>query len=421
MKRGAARRIIIRKNYLMKNNPTKSSQAVAFAVIKSDTDAIQNALLRAKEIALDSMAEAAATDSTDKFPFQTFRKIAEAKLLSAPLAPEFGGIGLGQESGSTLEMLQLLKHFGRGNLVVGRVYEGHYNALLLLRLFGTKEQFQKYAKEIVEDNKIFGVWNTEAGDGVKIEPLGGGKYRLQGAKTFSTGVDYVTRPFVNGALPDGGWQMCVVPMEKVETKIDASWWQPMGMKSTRSFRVDFTGVELIENDLIGAAGDYYRQPYFSGGAIRFAAVQLGAAEAIFDETRKYLRKLNRTNDPFQQMRLGEMAIAVESGNLWLAGASEKFDEYEKNPSAEGSENFLAYANMMRTAIGDICEIVMNLCVKCVGARGLNKPFHFERIIRDLTIYLRQPAPDASLAAVGSYVLENAKPNDDLWQNLTSGE
>ncbi len=68
--------------------------------------------------------------------------------------------------------------------------------------------------------------------------------------------------------------------------------------------------------------------------------------------------------------------------------------------------------MMRTAISDICEKVMNLCVKCVGARGLNKPFHFERIIRDLTIYLRQPAPDASLAAYGSYVLENAKPNDD---------
>jgi len=403
----------------MVNNSTsiKNPHAAAFAVAEKDyTSSIQDVLMQAKQLAADSMAEAAATDSTDKFPVETFRKIAIGKLLSAPLPREFGGIGLGLENGTTLEMLQLLKHFGRGNLVVGRVYEGHYNALLLLKLFGTKEQFQKYAKEIVEENKIFGVWNTEAGDGVKIEPLGAGKYRLQGAKTFATGVDYVTRPFVNGALPDGSWQMCVVPLEKVETKIDASWWQPMGMKSTRSFRVDFTGVELTETDLIGAAGDYYRQPYFSGGAIRFAAVQLGAAEAVFDETRKYLRELNRTNDPFQQMRLGEMAIAVESGNLWLAGAAEKFDEYERNPPAEGSENFLAYANMMRTAIGEICETMMYLCVKCVGARGLNKPYPFERIIRDLTIYLRQPAPDASLAAVGNYVLDSDKPNDVLWAN-----
>lgn len=398
----------------MKNNSDKSSHAVAFAVDDRDMNAIQKTITQAKNLVADAMAEAAATDSTEKFPAETFKKIAEAKLLSAPLPREFGGIGLGLENGTTLEMLHLLKHFGRGNLVVGRVFEGHYNALLLLKLFGTKEQFQKYAKEIVEANKIFGVWNTEAGDGVKIEPIGNGKYKMRGAKTFATGVDFVMRPFVNGAMPDGGWQMCVVPLETVETQIDSSWWQPMGMKSTRSFRVDFSGVELTETDLIGKPGDYYRQPYFSGGAIRFAAVQLGAAEAIFDETRKYLRELNRTNDSFQQARLGEMAIAVESGNLWLSGAARKFDEYETNPTGEQSENFLAYANMMRTAIEQICEKIMNHCVKCVGARGLNKPYPFERIIRDLTIYLRQPAPDASLAAAGEYVLKSEKPNDDLW-------
>jgi len=400
----------------MKNHSTENSHAAALAVAKRETSAIENALTQAARLVGDAMTEAAATDSTEKFPVETFRKIAAAKLLAAPLPKEFGGDGLALENGTTWEMFQLLKHFGRGNLVVGRVYEGHYNALLLLKLFGAKEQFKKYAAEVVAENKIFGVWNTEAGDGVKIEPLGGGKYRLRGAKTFATGVDFVHRPFVNGALPDGGWQMCVVPMERVNTRIDASWWQPMGMKSTRSFRVDFSGVELTENDLIGAPGDYYRQPFFGGGAIRFAAVQLGAAEAIFDETRKYLRELGRTGDAFQQMRLGEMAIAVESGNLWLTGAARKYDEYEKNPTDDESENFLAYANMMRTAIAGICETTMNLCVKCVGARGLNKPYPFERIIRDLTIYLRQPAPDAALAAVGDYALKSEKPNDDLWQN-----
>lgn len=393
---------------------SENARAAAKANEKSDFDEINDALRQAKIIADEAKTEAAATDFNEGFPTETFRKIAEAKLLAAPLPREFGGIGLGLENKTTRRMLQTLKHFGRGNLVVGRVYEGHYNALLLLKLFGAKKQFQKYAAEIIEENKIFGVWNTEAGDGVKIEPLENGKYRLKGAKIFATGVDYVTRPIVNGAMPGGGWQMCVVPMEKVRTNVDKSWWQPLGMKATRSFRVDFTGVALSANDLIGKAGDYYRQPFFSGGAIRFAAVQLGAAEAILDETRLYLRELNRTKDPFQQMRLGEMAIAVESGNLWLAGAARKFDEYEQNSTDERGEKFLAYANMMRTAIAEICETLINLCAKCVGARGLNKPYHFERIIRDLTIYLRQPAPDAALASVGEYILTDTKPNDDLW-------
>ena len=158
-----------------------------------------------------------------------------------------------------------------------------------------------------KSGKLFGVWNTEAGDGVKFFPHENGKFRLEGAKTFATGIDFVMRPMVNGALPDGGWQMCIVPLDETETETDASWWNPMGMRATRSFKIDFTGAEISRKNLIGAAGDYYKQPWFSGGAIRFAAVQFGAAEAIFDETRKYLQMLKRTDDPYQKMRLGEMA------------------------------------------------------------------------------------------------------------------
>ncbi len=370
----------------------------------------------AKNMMKSSMAEAAVTDFVESFPAETFKLITETKLHAAPLPTKFGGAGLGLENDTTLEMLRFLKYFGYGNLVVGRVYEGHFNALLLLELFANEKQFEKYALDVVEKNKIFGVWNTEAGDGVKIFPAGKDKFRLEGFKIFATGVDYVERPIVNGAMPDGGWQMCIVPMEKVETNVDASWWNPLGMKSTRSFRVDFTGIELTRDDLIGKPNDYYSEPYFSGGAIRFAAVQLGSAEAIFDETRKYLVKLNRTKDSFQQTRLGEMAINIESGNLWLEGAARNFENYRQNPTPKNSKRFLAYANMMRTAIEQICQNVMLLCERSVGARGLNKPFHFERIIRDLKIYLRQPAPDAALAAAGKYVLDSELQSDELWRS-----
>lgn len=183
----------------------------------------------------------------------------------------------------------------------------------------------------------------------------------------------------------------------------------MGMRATRSFKVDFTGVELEREYLIGAPQNYYREPWFSGGAIRFAAVQLGAAEALFDLTREYLQMLKRTDDPYQQTRLGEMAILIESGNLWLQSAAAQLDSYMLSLSQTDAERFLAYANMMRTAIENICVQVVQLCQKTVGARGLNRPFHFERIIRDLMIYLRQPAPDAALAKAGEYVLDAALP------------
>lgn len=360
-------------------------------------------------------AEARLTDKTDSFPAGTFAALARNGLLQAVFPTEFGGNGFGIEGDSSVELLTLLKSFGYGNLVVGRIFEGHFNAAQLIGEFGTARQIERFAGEAIRNNHIFGVWNTEAGDGVKISPHGDGKYRLDGAKTFASGVGYVNRPIVTGRTPDGGWQMFVVPLDAVETKVDDSWWNPIGMQSSRSYRVDFTGVILSADDLIGAPDDYYRQPFFSGGAIRFAAVQLGAAEKLFDLTRTFLRELNRTDDAFQQMRLGEMAMAIESGVLLMRESAKIFDDYRRDKNPAKIDAVLSYAGMMRTAIERVCQDVMLAATRSIGSRGLLKSYHFERIIRDLTMYLRQAAPDATLTGIGKHVLQSEARSVDLWR------
>ena len=378
---------------------------------------ITEVLEKAKAIANLAAAHAAELDKQGLFPAEEFNQIAKAGLLVAPLSRSLGGLGLGFETGNTAALLLLLKEMGRGNLAVGRVYEGHVNALQLIQTFGTPQQIERYAVD-AHDGKIFGVWNAEAADGVKLIPLKDGRYRLEGSKTFASGCGYVERPFASGALPDGSWQMCIVPMEVVDTIVDPDWWQPSGMRATVSYKVDFTGVEIGTEDLIGKPGDYFRQPWLSGGVVRFAAVHLGGAEAIFNETRHYLQARGRTDHPSQQERLGRMAIAIESGYLWLRGAAEQVDRYAPifggypnlpNPQAP---QLVAYANMVRTTIEQICMDVMQLSERSIGTLGLLPPHPMERLIRDLTLYLRQPAFDAAIANVGKYVLDT--PTDELW-------
>ncbi len=312
----------------------------------------------------------------------------------------------------------LLKEIGRGNLVVGRIYEGHVNALQLIQTFGTPEQIEAYAAD-ARQHKIFGVWNAEAEDGVHIIPHKG-KYRLEGSKTFCTGCGYVERPFVNGKLPDGSWQMCIVPMDEVETIVDPDWWQPSGMRATVSYKVDFTGVEVEPKSLLAQPGDYFRQPWLSGGVIRFAAVQLGGAEALFNATRQYLQKQNRCEHLHQQERLGKMAIAIESGSLWLKGAGQLVDNYASvfggypEDSQEQAPKLVAYANMVRTAIEQICLDTIQLSQRSIGTLGLLPPEPMERIIRDLSLYLRQPAFDVAITDVGKYVLSETDNADKLW-------
>ncbi|ALW83869.1 acyl-CoA dehydrogenase [Hymenobacter sedentarius] len=358
----------------------------------------------AAQLAPRLFAQAAKTDVVGAFPTQEFDWLQAAGLLTAALPPALGGAGLHQPA-ATGPLLQVLQHIGRGNLAVGRLYEGHVNALQLIQQLGSAAQVSRYAAD-ARAGRLFGVWNTEdPAEGVRLEPLANGRYRLHGAKTFASGAGHLARPLISGALPQGqGWQLFVLPADTQPPVLDRSFWRPLGMRATASFRADLTGLELGPDDLIGEPNAYYRQPAFSGGAIRFAAVQLGGAEAVFEETRAFLRGLGRTNDPYQRQRLGQMAIGLESGRQWLRAAA----EHAARPGAatpEAADATVAYANMTRTAIEAICLDMLQLAERSVGARGLLEPLPFERLHRDLTHYLRQPAPDGSLADVGRFVLE----------------
>jgi alkylation response protein AidB-like acyl-CoA dehydrogenase len=201
-------------------------------------------------------------------------------------------------------------------------------------------------------------------------------------------------------------------MEQVETKHDPNWWQPSGMRATASYKVDFSNVELDAGAIIAGPEDYNRQPWLSAGAIRFVAVQLGGAEALFDATRQYLQSLNRTHDPYQEARIGQMAIAIESGNLWLKGAADLIAAYAPRFGGEchqhhpDSDRLVVYVNMARTAIEQICMDAIQLCERSVGTRGLLPPYPMERIIRDLSLYLRQPNFDLTLQSVGQSALSD---------------
>ena len=208
--------------------------------------------------------------------------------------------------------------------------------------------------------------------------------------------------------------MVVVETDSRRPREDRSFWQPLGMRASASFRADFDGIAVGADDLLGAPGAYYGQPAFSGGAIRFAAVQLGGAEAVFDETRRFLRGLGRTDDPHQRARLGEMALLIECGRLWLDGAARHADGAMSRDGAADAAAAVGYANLMRSAIEASRLRVLALAERCVGARGLLRPEPFERLHRDLTHYLRQPAPDAALADAGRHVLADTRPASTLW-------
>ena len=336
-------------------------------------------------------------------PVLEVEEIGQLGLLTAPLPFELGGLGLGTEANGHLTLLRVLAAIGGGDLSLGRLYEGHVNALVLIAAYGSAAQKQRAARDAAE-GKLFGVWNTGSRDLLRLEQGVQGLV-LRGEKTFASGAAFVQRPIVTAEQAGGGWQMTMPRMESVEVlrgvELDRSFWRPMGMEASESFGIRFDDVPVAEEELIGKAGDFYCEPLFRGGAIRFAAVQAGAILRLHRLFAEWLMQGERGGDPYQVARLGEIALGSQEAVLWIERAAAMAEQgLCRTAGKMDAERMLECANMTRLAIERIATAMMPRVIAGVGAHGLLQPYRFERIVRDLTTYLRQPSPDQVLADVG---------------------
>ncbi len=352
-------------------------------------------LLPAAEALVPHLAAlAAASDRQRASAEAEIGLLREAGLLAATVPEAAGGTGLGCRGLHAL--YGVLRAVGRGSLPAGRVYEGHLGALALIDAYGDEAQRARAFAD-ARGGHLFGVWHTDGPRALRFRRARGGGLRLSGEKVFCSGAGSVTRALVN-ARPPGratGWQLVLVDTEAVA--VDAGWWQAEGMRASASGQADFAGVEAGPEAAIGGPGDCVREPVFTGGAVRFCAVQLGGADALFAAAAADLAALDRLGAPLQQARLGEAATAIETGALWLLGAARLF---ERDGASAASQ--VAYAQMTRTAVERACLDVLRLVDRSLGARGLLPPSPVERIGRDLRLFLRQPAPDAMLTAAGHF-------------------
>lgn len=315
------------------------------------------------------------------------------------LASELFSVAVGRKNDPdfNLNLLETLTLLGSGDLSVGRLFEGHVNACLLVMQYGSEAQQRRLASYVREGN-LLGVWCADGAEPLRLRPKVGG-YCLTGSKVFASGAGVVSSALLIAWDPTGERQMVILPMDSA-CRIDRTSWQPLGMRASMSFTVDFTNAAVSDAELVGAPGDYFREPWFTAGAIRFGAVQLGGALAIARLVHGHLRQAGRHEDYHQIQRMARMWIAMRNARLQLEAAGSWDTEAESNPS-----DVLLKVNAARSAVEATCRRVMDLAIKAVGLQGLLAPHPLERLVRDLTTYLRQPLPDAAFMSVGKRILE----------------
>lgn len=333
-------------------------------------------------------------DSEAVFPFESMAKLREAGLLMAPLPVEFGGLGLYGESGVEA-LFHLLHLLGYADLAIGRIFEAHVNAIEMVRRYGTAKQMESAALA-ARTGDLFALWVTDPSENeLRLSPA----MTLSGEKWFCSAAGAAAQALVT-AKTEMGSQMLLVEcgpgMQVTHRGVKLA-----GMRAATTGSVDLTGMTVTTEALIGAPGDYLREPVFSTGAWRSSAVALGGLAALIETAKRELRSKGRSDQPFQQMRFGQAIIAHETGRLWISEAVQRIE------SATGAgEDAVAYVNLARTAVESACMDALHLMQRSLGISAFLQGSLAERIARDLATYLRQPAPDEALSEAAGYFMRH---------------
>jgi len=321
-------------------------------------------------------------DAAPVFPVESMRCLSAVGLHRhfAPVAS--GGIAFTDADTRYRTLMDVLRIIGRADLSIGRLYEGHVNALVLFDWYGSPGQAAHLRREL-DEGAFYGVWATEPTPGVSIEAGHDGQRSLKGAKSFASGAGGLKHAVVT-AQEAGSERRLVIVCADDAARADVSRWRVRGMRATTSGLYDLNGIGINEADLLGLPGDYDDDPRFTTGAWRFAAVQLGGIEALLAETRLAMSEAAR-GDPLQRAKFADGVAATRTAYLWVRECAMR----AAREDADGP----AFARMTRGIVERAALDVMELAARIIGTRSAMDGQRIDKIIRDLSLYLRQAGPD----------------------------
>jgi alkylation response protein AidB-like acyl-CoA dehydrogenase len=377
-------------------------------------------LRQAREVASRCAGRAAHYDEVAQFPADDFADLIAAGL-HAPTAPrEYGGLGIGPLRGDALTLWLMTKELAKSDLSLARCWEGHANSLVLIDGLGTPSQKRRWFEGVAEHGEIWVAWSGEPqaskpGEqrfGTTISRARDG-WLLNGSKVFATSATgarwailLVSKSGPGGARHSAagaaGVMMAACDMSDPSVAIDTSWWDPIGMRATVSHRVTFTDTYLPDSNVIGPPGAYLNQNWQAAFIPHYAASFLGAAEGAYDYAVEYVRRQGKAADPYVQQRVGSMAVNVESAHLWLRHVAQLWDSGRRDDA-------LLAGSRARHVIEHLALQTVDHCIRACGARCLIRPGPVERILRDLTFYVRHDNDDHVLATIGRALL--GQPHD----------
>ena len=327
-------------------------------------------------------------DEEERFPVETWKKLAEMGMMGIPYPEEYGGAGL-----SYLTYIAAVEELGRYCGTTSVMLSAHTSlGAWPISEFGTEEQKQKYLVPLASGEKLgaFGLTEPNAGTdaaGQRTTAVDmGDHWLINGSKCFITNGSYadiyVVFAMTNKELGNRGISAFILekgmPGFTFGTKE-----KKMGIRGSATYELLFDNVKVPKENLLGEVNKGFKiaMATLDGGRIGIGAQALGIAQGAIDETVEYVKnrkQFGKRIAEFQntQFELAAMQTKVDAARLLL---------YRAATAKQNHEPYAHLAAMGKLFASETASDVTRRCVQLFGGYGFTRDYPVERMMRDAKI------------------------------------
>lgn len=296
-------------------------------------------------------------------------------------------------SGATAARWRVLAELSERDLALGRLAEGHADALAIIAEVGGG------AAPHAPADARWGVWAAEPPGSKLAAGLAGRTWTLDGTRRYCSGALMCTHAVVTADAPDGP-RLFTVDLDHPGCRPVPGSWPAVGMAASETLDVRF---EAVPAEPLGPVGAYLDRPGFHHGGAGVAACWFGGARAVARPLLDAARDGRLDAHGLAHLGAVDAALASTGTVLDKAAADIDADPRDRSGTAE------ARALRVRALVERTCTDVLEHVGRALGAGPLCFDARHARAVADLTVYVRQHHGERDLARLGSLVDHGTTP------------
>ena len=330
---------------------------------------------------------AAEIDETERFPEETWHKLADMGMMGIAYPEEVGGAGMSYVTyiGACEE---LAKHCATTSVMVSA-----HSSLCCWPIseYGTEAQKEKYLSKLCSGEWLGAFGLTEPGAGTDaamqktVAEDKGDHWVLNGSKIFITNAGFanvfVVFAMTDKSLGTKGISAFIVERDFPGFKV-GSHEKKMGIRGSSTCELVFEDCIVPKENLLGEVGKGFKiaMTTLDGGRIGIGAQALGIAQAAIDECVKYTKErvqFGKRISQFQntQFQLADMQAKLDGARLLIYRAAQAKQDHEP---------YSHLAAMGKLMASEVASDVTRRALQLVGGYGYTREYPFERFMRDAT-------------------------------------